>query len=31
MDAIVAGTGDAARALSWDSWMGTLETGKAAD
>jgi len=31
MDAIVAGTGNAARALGWDSWMGTLETGKAAD
>ncbi|MGZ9166467.1 MAG: amidohydrolase family protein [Anaerolineales bacterium] len=31
MDAIVAGTGNAARALGWDPWMGTLETGKAAD
>ena len=31
MDAIVAGTGNAARALGWDSWMGTLETGKVAD
>jgi imidazolonepropionase-like amidohydrolase len=31
MDAIVAATGNAARALGWDSWMGTLETGKVAD
>lgn len=31
MDAIVAATGNAARALGWDSWLGTLETGKAAD
>lgn len=31
MDAIIAATGNAARALGWDSWMGTLETGKAAD
>jgi imidazolonepropionase-like amidohydrolase len=31
MDAIVAATGNAARALGWDAWMGTLETGKAAD
>ena len=31
MDAIVAATGNAARALGWDSWVGTLETGKAAD
>jgi imidazolonepropionase-like amidohydrolase len=31
MDAIVAGTGNAARALGWDSWLGTLEKGKAAD
>jgi imidazolonepropionase-like amidohydrolase len=31
MDAILAGTGNAARALGWDSWMGTLEEGKVAD
>ena len=31
MDAIVAATGNAARALGWDSWMGTLEAGKVAD
>lgn len=31
MDALVAATGNAARALGWDSWMGTLETGKVAD
>src|SRR4030095_16055115 len=31
MDALVSATGNAARALGWDSWMGTLETGKAAD
>ena len=31
MDAIVAATGNAARALGWDSWLGTLETGKVAD
>ncbi len=31
MDAIVAATGNAARALGWDSWMGTLEKGKVAD
>jgi imidazolonepropionase-like amidohydrolase len=31
MDALVAATGNAARALGWDSWLGTLETGKAAD
>jgi len=30
-DAIVAATGNAARALGWDSWMGTLEAGKVAD
>lgn len=31
MDAIVAATGNAARALGWDSWMGTIEAGKVAD
>ncbi len=31
MQAIVASTANAARALGWDSWLGTLETGKAAD
>jgi imidazolonepropionase-like amidohydrolase len=31
MDAIVAATGNAARALGWDAWMGTLEAGKVAD
>ena len=31
MDAIVAATGNAARALGWDSWMGTLEADKVAD
>jgi imidazolonepropionase-like amidohydrolase len=31
MDAIVAATGNAARALGWASWMGTLEAGKVAD
>ena len=31
MDAVVAATGNAARAIGWDSWMGTLEKGKAAD
>ena len=31
MDAIVAATGNAARALRWDSWLGTLEAGKVAD
>ena len=31
MDAIVAATGNAAKALHWDSWMGMLETGKVAD
>jgi len=31
MDAIVAATGNAAKALRWDAWMGTLETGKVAD
>jgi imidazolonepropionase-like amidohydrolase len=31
MDAIVAATGNAARALGWGTWMGTLEAGKVAD
>jgi len=31
MDALVAATGNAAKALRWDSWMGTLEAGKVAD
>jgi len=31
MDAIVAATSNAAKALRWDAWMGTLETGKVAD
>jgi imidazolonepropionase-like amidohydrolase len=31
MDAIVAGTRNAARALGWNSWLGTLEKGKVAD
>ncbi|MEW6400570.1 MAG: amidohydrolase family protein [Chloroflexota bacterium] len=31
MDAIVAATGNAARCLGWDSWLGTLEAGKVAD
>src|SRR5215216_2111996 len=31
MDAIVAGTGNAARALGWEAWLGTLEPGKVAD
>jgi imidazolonepropionase-like amidohydrolase len=31
MDAIVAATGNAARALGWESWMGTLEADKVAD
>jgi len=30
-DALVAATGNAAKALGWDLWMGTLETGKVAD
>jgi imidazolonepropionase-like amidohydrolase len=31
MDALVAATGNAAKALGWDTWMGTLEAGKVAD
>jgi imidazolonepropionase-like amidohydrolase len=31
MDAIVAATRNAARALGWDKWLGTLEAGKVAD
>jgi len=31
MDALVATTGNAARALGWDAWLGTLEVGKVAD
>jgi imidazolonepropionase-like amidohydrolase len=31
MDAIHSATGNAARAIGWDSWMGTLEAGKVAD
>ena len=31
MDALVSATGNAARALGWDSWLGTLEAGKVAD
>lgn len=31
MQVIVAATSTAARALGWDSWLGTLEPGKAAD
>ena len=31
MDAIVAATGNAARALGWEAWLGTLEKDKAAD
>lgn len=31
MDALVAATGNAARALGWDSWTGTLEKDKVAD
>jgi imidazolonepropionase-like amidohydrolase len=31
MDAVCAATGNAARALGWDEWMGTLESGKVGD
>jgi imidazolonepropionase-like amidohydrolase len=31
MQTIVASTANAARALGWDSWLGTLATGKVAD
>ena len=31
MDALVAATGNAAKALGWDAWLGTLEAGKVAD
>ena len=31
MDALVAATGQAARALGWEDWLGTLEEGKVAD
>lgn len=31
MEAVVAATGHASRALGWDSWMGTLEVDKVAD
>ncbi|HLH62977.1 MAG TPA: amidohydrolase family protein [Ktedonobacteraceae bacterium] len=31
MQAIVASTANAARALGWDSWLGTIEPGKVAD
>jgi imidazolonepropionase-like amidohydrolase len=31
IDALVAATGNAAKALGWDSWLGTLEAGKVAD
>ena len=31
MDAIVAATQNAARALGWDAWLGTLEAGRVAD
>jgi len=30
-EALVAATGNAAQAIGWDSWMGTLEAGKVAD
>ena len=31
LDALVSATGNAARALGWESWLGTLEEGKVAD
>lgn len=31
MDALVAATSNAAKALGWDAWLGTLEAGKVAD
>ena len=31
MDALVSASGNAARALGWESWLGTLEEGKVAD
>lgn len=31
MQVIIASTAQAARALGWDSWLGTLEPGKVAD
>ena len=31
MDALVSATGNAARALGWEAWLGTLEEGKVAD
>ncbi|MDQ3006982.1 MAG: amidohydrolase family protein [Chloroflexota bacterium] len=31
MDALGSATGNAARALGWDNWLGTLEEGKVAD
>jgi imidazolonepropionase-like amidohydrolase len=31
MDALVSATGNAARALGWGHWLGTLEEGKVAD
>lgn len=31
MEAVVSATGNAARALGWDAWLGTLEAGKVAD
>ena len=31
MDALVSATGNAARALGWEHWLGTLEEGKVVD
>ncbi len=31
MEAVVSATGNAACALGWDAWLGTLESGKVAD